>query len=585
MTLPPRSRVPLSLCVALVLCLLAARLPPPAGTRGPAAQTIQTPAPLTHPDQVCASCHQAIYDRYQQTTMARGSGLATDALLPGQFHHKPSAVDYRVFLRDNAAWMSFTRPATSPQGELSGQRQLLYYIGSGEKGRTYLYQQDGLWFELPINFYTARNTWDMAPAYDSATSMPAPLPVEPNCLHCHTSGAQPSLPQARNRFATAPFTQAGIGCSACHGDPSAHLAKQGHGPILNPAHLPPDRRDSACIQCHLEGDSLIFRPGRSLAQFVPGDLLSDDAVHFIRASRRDGGARATSQYEALLRSACKRASGDRLTCTTCHDPHSSPAPAERVAFFRARCLSCHTTPAIAQHHHPEQPDCATCHMPSRGTADISHEQVTDHDIQARPHTHPVHTPPTFDTDTLVPIAKATATERELGLAYAQFAEAGDQAAALKAFQLLSDTAATTSRKSPDVQVDVQLALLHQLAARYEPDAAQRAEHASQARAFYAKALQADPFQPAALADLAVLDASTKHLPDAIHLLERLIEADPSQTSAGLNLAFIECSLGHPTEALQLTHHLQSFNPDDPRLRLFATTGTYANQHCPLHPKP
>ena len=91
-----------------------------------------------------------------------------------------------------------------------------------------------------------------------------------------------------------------------------HLAQHGHGPILNPDKLSAVRRDSACIQCHLEGDAVVYRPGRSLAQFRPGDDLADTAIYFVRASQQSGGARATSQYEALLRSACKRAERRRV---------------------------------------------------------------------------------------------------------------------------------------------------------------------------------------------------------------------------------------------------------------------------------
>ena len=86
--------------------------------------------------------------------MARGSGLAADAFESGQAHHEASNVDYRVFSRDGADWMSFSRPANAGVSALQGERKLDYFIGSGRRGRTYLYQLDGQWFELPINFYT-----------------------------------------------------------------------------------------------------------------------------------------------------------------------------------------------------------------------------------------------------------------------------------------------------------------------------------------------------------------------------------------------------------------------------------------------
>jgi hypothetical protein len=244
------------------------------------------PARLENPDVVCAACHREIYDRYEHTPMARGSGVATDALQAGSMHHGASGIDYRVFLRDGSAWMSFARSGANDA--LAGERRLAYYIGSGRRGRTYLYAVDGQWFELPINFYTRRGAWDMAPAFDDARSMPAVLPVDPNCLHCHATQVAEALPAARNRFAGQPFAQGGIGCRACHGDPTEHLAKQGRGAIVNPDKLDAARRDSACTQCHLEGETVVYRAGRLCSLLVGAGGTGRPA-----SMRRSCGVRAS----------------------------------------------------------------------------------------------------------------------------------------------------------------------------------------------------------------------------------------------------------------------------------------------------
>lgn len=534
-----------------------------------AADEAETPVPpLSDPDVVCASCHKEICDRYETTQMARGSGLATHGLIPGDYNQKLSGVNYSVFERNGSAWMSYNRAPSDPRGAISGERRLEYFIGSATQGRTYLYQLDGQWFELPINYYTARKAWEMAPAYDKATRMPAPLPVDSNCLFCHVTGVQSAEITAHNRYAGAPFRQGGIGCSACHGDSTKHVAQHGHGPIANPAKFAPMQRDSICLQCHLEGEAVVYRPGRSLAQFVPGGNLADIAVYFVKASQKTGGSRAVSQYEALLQSACKRGAGDTLTCTTCHDPHDDPSPAERVQYFRARCLSCHRSAKMASHH-PEQQDCATCHMPSRNTSDISHDQVTDHNIEA----HPVlpQLPQTTDATgsyDLVAVGPFPAGDRELGLAYAQLAARGLPDAGEKALRLL--TKAVQSGQS-DHELEARLGYLLQISGDNQ-----------KASAAYVAALQSDPYDPAALANLAVLDASSGHVAEAIHLLQRVTHVDPSQTSAGLNLAFIECSLSRRGQALALMERLAAINPDDPQLREFMDHGTYAGKHCDLH---
>jgi tetratricopeptide (TPR) repeat protein len=524
-----------------------------------------TAALSSNPDAVCAGCHQNIYEKYERTPMAKGSGTAVSGLLEAGFLHAASGVRYSIFLRDGKAWMSYDRDR---EPLLHGEKQLMYFVGSGHRGRTYLYQVEGQWFEIPINYYGKKQLWDMAPNYSATKTMPDALPVDSNCLHCHATAVQMALPEARNKYEGVPFQQGGVGCTACHGDSSRHLAEKGRGPIVNPAKLTPARRDSTCLQCHLEGDVAIYRAGTSLAQFHAGEDLADYAVYFVKASAELGGGRATSQYEALLRSACKVASGDKLTCTTCHDPHSSPSAEERVSYFRGRCLTCHTSPKIATMHHPEEKDCAVCHMPTRATTDISHEQVTDHNIQRRP----APTAATRFTDLaesteLVPVGNVSAGDRELGLAYAQLAEHGDRVAATKAIRLL---AKAEKDGHNDVQVHTQLGLLQQMSGDRED-----------ARREYMDALQKNPYDVPVLGDLAVLDASSGGVEEAIALLQRAVDADPSQMAAGLNLAFIECRLGDKKKALEILVGLSRFNPDDPTVRTFLTSGTYAGQRCEL----
>ena len=582
-----RRAVPLLLfCGVGLLLLVCVLLRRPVVVK--ASVTVRPVAPLAQPDVVCAQCHQAIVASYERTPMAMGSGLATAALVPGSFTHAASGVDYRVFLRDGAAWFDYSRAAGTAggAGPLGGEEQLQYFVGSGKRGRTYLFEREGQWYELPINYYTRHAQWDMAPAFDGATAMPGPLPTDAGCLHCHATAVATPEPTARNRFTGAPFAQGGVGCSACHGDPAAHLAAGGHGPIVNPDKLAVARRDSSCLQCHLEGDAVVYRTGRSLAQFRAGDDLADDAVYFVRASQANGGARATSQYEALLQSACRRAVGDRLTCTSCHDPHASPAPAERVAYFRARCVSCHSSPAIAVSHHPEQQDCASCHMPSRNASDISHEQVTDHNIEKRPAArgslHLVGLGASVALgvgEELVPVGSVAVGDRELGLAYAQMAQRGDRSAGERALRLLTRAeAATAAGPVPgaaigpagllDDQLHLNLGFLEQ-----------RAGQPERARVEYAAALRANPFEPGALADMAVLDASSGRVPEAVRLLDRLVMADAGQTAAGLNLAFIECRLGQVEAARATAERVRAANPDSSALRQFLRTGEYAGQSC------
>lgn len=495
--------------------------------------------------------------------MARGSGVAADGLIEGGFTHADSEIRYKLMLRDGHAWMIYDRTVTGTGPDLHGEQLLSYYVGSGRRGRTYLFAKDGLWFEAPVNYYSKKKLWDMAPNYGSARSMPDTLPVDSNCLHCHAGEVQMALPEARNKYAGAPFRAGGVICAACHGDPAQHLAQQGRGPIVNPAKLAPAKRDSVCLQCHLEGDAAIYRAGESLAAYRPGDDLARYVVYFVNASRAEGGGRATSQYEALLRSACKRASGDKLTCTTCHDPHGSPSAAERVGFYRSKCLACHTGEKMAMEHHPEQQDCAVCHMPTRETTDVSHEQLTDHDIEARPGKEPGRIG--GQRVDLVPVGGVSAGDRELGLAYAQLAVRGDRQSGERALALLTKA---ESEGANDAELHVRLGFLEQISGQQD-----------EAKREYQAALTQNPYESAALANLAVLEASRGQTDAAIRLLEKAVAADPSQTAASLDLAFLECKAGEKAKALKTVEAVEQFDPDSPTLHEFLDAGRYGGQDC------
>ena len=495
--------------------------------------------------------------------MAKASGVAAEGLIEGNFTHGPSGIHYTLLLRNGQAWMMYQRSAAAKGPPLDGEQVLSYYIGSGRRGRTYLFEKNGFWFEAPVNYYTKKRLWDMAPNYGATTSMPATLAVDSNCLHCHASEVQKALPEARNRYAGAPFLAAGVTCASCHGDGSQHVAMQGRGPIVNPAKLAPAQRDSVCLQCHLEGDVAIYRAGKSLAAFRPGENLSDFVVYFVDANKEKDSGRATSQYEALLRSACKRASGDRLTCTTCHDPHGSPTPEERVSYYRSKCLACHTGEKMASEHHPEQQDCAVCHMPTRATTDISHEQLTDHDIERHPQGSEKRIP--GQNLDLVPVGTASAGDRELGLAYAQMAEHGDRESSERALKLLKRA---EGEGATDPEVYVRLGFLEQISGRE-----QEAQHEYQA------ALDKNPQENTAIANLAVIKASEGDAGEAMKLFERVVAADPSQTAPGLDLAFLQCRLGEKAQALQTISEVKVFNPDNPEIHEFLENGRYGGQTC------
>src|SRR5262249_4116865 len=68
-------------------------------------------------------------------------------------------------------------------------------------------------------------------------------------------------------------------------------------------------------------------------------------------------------------------------------PHERPAPEQRVAFFRGRCLKCHDTHGCKESENERlrrDNDCTACHMPHYKDADVAHTASTDHPILRRP---------------------------------------------------------------------------------------------------------------------------------------------------------------------------------------------------------
>jgi tetratricopeptide (TPR) repeat protein len=521
-----------------------------------------SPAQTQDPDAVCASCHQQIYASWMRTPMAQASGPAAQGFIPADFTNAASGVHYRAYLEQGQVWLSYERPDAQPARALNGKQLLLFYLGSGRRGRTFLYQREGYWYEIPINWYAKKHIWDMTPNFLNAREMPFTLPVDPGCLHCHASNVQESLPDARNHFAGTPFPRGGITCESCHGDATLHLASQGKGPILNPAKLDPVRRDSVCLECHLEGEVAVVKLGRTVAAFQPGDNLFDDAVYFEDGRKAGPGGRATSQWESLLESACKRVSGDRLTCTTCHDPHTSVAAEDRVSYYRSRCLTCHA--GLASSHHPENLDCTFCHMPREETEDIAHEQVTDHRIQIalKPFTSPV------GAEELVPIGGAHPGARDEGVAWAQLALRGDRAAGERAMQILLQAESSDASQAADTELHTELGFLEQESGNRE-----------RAKSEYQAALRADPLNGTAAGDLAVLEAQAGEFARALPLWQQAFLHDPGASAAGIDLAVAQCRLGQVTAAAQTLERVLLFSPDNDSARHLSLALASGAAHC------
>jgi len=520
---------------------------------------------VSNSDAVCATCHKQVFQSYLATPMANASGLAADGVIPGAFKDNVSGVEYQIFLKDGAAWLAYERAGLP---ELRGQQKLTYFMGSGAHARTYLYSVNGYWFESPAVYYAEKGGYDMRPSFARDTEMPFNLPLNSGCVRCHSSGTLKEDPGTLNHYAGSPFLQAGITCESCHGDTTQHVASRGKTPLLNLAKLDSGRRDSVCLNCHLEGDSNIAHRGRSVMNFKPGDLITDYVSYYVRAG---AGAmnRGVSQVEALSLSLCKRMSGDRMTCTTCHDPHYVPPPSQRVAYFRTKCLACHTDPKYAAGHYHQTPDCTSCHMPRKDAPDLAHSEWTDHRILRQPQASTATAAPGQEPSLVsVPGVPQEANERDLALAYYNMVANGHSAFAGRTRDLLQ-AAGKTDPDDPDVLVALGFM-------------AQAQDDRIQASSDYQQTLKLDPNNYTAAMNLAVLMARAGQLPAATDIWQNIFAHNEDLTALGMNLAAAHCMLGDKKSSEDVLKRVLVYSPDHQSARKELAAIESGQQPCPAN---
>ena len=218
------------------------------------------------------------------------------------------------------------------------------------------------------------------------------------CAECHSTGVQKNYNAFKDQFATT-WAEISVGCEACHGQGSNHVAWARRQQSWWPFGKTEDRSKGLLVRFD-ERTNVIWRQdrkadtpqrswpppllrkevetcglcharrGQFAEKWVPGQWLSDTHAvtpltpEFYFADGQMRNDEETYNYGPFKQSKMFAAG---VTCGDCHDPHSAKlrTNGENV------CMQCHSPEkyAAARHSHHEgtkQPvTCSSCHMPSR----------------------------------------------------------------------------------------------------------------------------------------------------------------------------------------------------------------------------
>jgi hypothetical protein len=538
---------------------------------GPQAHYIGTAA--------CAECHDERYRSYLLTPHSRSLADVDPKAEPtdGSFDHRLSGRSYRVYRRDNQLFHEEVLRTPEGQEVTRVDLPVRYRVGSGHFTRTYLVEVDGFLHESPITWYTSGTKWDMSPGYDFAEHWGFDRPALLNCVACHAGRAE----AADGSLHRIVFHEQAIGCENCHGPGAQHealrrgrIAAPGEEDltIVNPGKLSRPLLEAVCGACHLNGPATVALRGRRLTNFRPGRPLTDYRADY-RFEGGDESMTVVGHVAQLRRSACYQKS-ETMSCLTCHDPHAPEKPGDQAAYYRQKCLSCHTAQACglgqAQRLAKDTADnCLACHMP-RGDTEIPHIAFTNHRIVRQAAPRPTNLAPgrallpadaSGRAPELVPIDDSPLLSpldrrRNLGLAYF--------AASLNAVHVRSGYASAFRQRARDLLLGVDAAELH------DPEAAASLaqlfwdEDRDLAVAYARQALRApDVSAEARVSSLLILAGAAMQDRQFDVAGRRLEEVVRLQRNAGdwyfLGLCYLE--QGQPSRALPALRQSLAIRPD------------------------
>ena len=543
----------------------------------------------------CARCHRGIASSFAKASMGHsltlitpesletlplGSPETTSVFDPKSNHH------FEVRAGNGKLIESEYETQANGQEIFRSTHEMGWIIGTGENGFGALLRRGDYLFQAPLSYYTRAARWDLSPGYQNMDDGFNRV-IQPGCIYCHSGRPQPIAGHS-GRYREPAFAQTSIGCENCHGPGAAHVAAVGKGKfaksgsdptIVNPERLTGQLADDICMSCHQAGDARVLEPGKTYQDFRPGEPLERTVAIFQIPPTRDNPPNEdhVEHYYSMSLSKCFRATRSlsaekQLRCISCHDPHVEPTVAEAPAYFKSRCLACHsesscTAPRAARQATTPRDNCIGCHMPRRGIRVISHSSATNHRIVRTPD-EPFPDETFNQTTVAMPdlIELNPAGERGAG------ASAPPAPIRLQAYALLKaegkeqfaqpwlKTLAELQTSDPENAI-VQASLGHRdLEDHSYGEAILHLEHS----------LQIDPLQPLVYVDLAAAQDRSGKLEDAIVSARKAVALEPFNPGILKKLIYelIQEKQYDQAEA-EMEEYLQLFPEDDLMRKMLA----------------
>ena len=348
----------------------------------------------------CGECHAKAFEAWRGSQHEQAMQEASPATVLGNFEgarFTQGGVSSRFFRRDGRYFVN----TDGPDGKLAdfairytfGVYPLQQYLVELPGGRM---QALGIAWDARPKTSGGQRWFHLYPKLDPKPGNPLHWTgIDQNwnyqCADCHSTNLRKNYDAATRTYKTT-WSEVSVGCEACHGPGSRHVAwakldagarradataglsvvlDERRGVAWNTTDATPgtaarskprtsNREIETCARCHARRGQFsdAWQPGAALGDAFRAAMI-EPGLYYIDGQMRD----EVYNYGSFLQS---RMHASGVTCSDCHEPHGQKlrAPGNAV------CSQCHAPARFdTQEHHHHKPGtagaaCASCHMPT-----------------------------------------------------------------------------------------------------------------------------------------------------------------------------------------------------------------------------